>query len=84
MIHVVSLSGGKDSVALWLWARRTNRENIVAVYVDTGWEWSGHHTHLNLLEARLGPIVRLAPRRRVDTPRRGSRQAQCPRKSKCR
>ena len=61
MIHVVSLSGGKDSVALWLWALRQGLPNVVAVYVDTGWEWPGHAAHLDLLEARIGPIKRIAP-----------------------
>lgn len=60
MKNIVSLSGGKDSVALWLWARRTGLDPI-AVYQDTGWEWAGHHRHLDLLEARVGPIVRLKP-----------------------
>lgn len=59
MRNIVSLSGGKDSVALWLWARRTGLDPV-AVYVDTGWEWDGHHAHLDLLEARLGPIHRIA------------------------
>lgn len=60
MKHVVSLSGGKDSVALWLWARRTGLDPL-AVYQDTGWEWDGHYRHLDLLEARIGPIIRLKP-----------------------
>lgn len=60
MRHIVSLSGGKDSVALWLWSRRTGLDPL-AVYVDTGWEWDGHHQHLDLLEARIGPIHRVAP-----------------------
>lgn len=61
MIHVVSMSGGKDSVALWLWARRTGL-NPVAVYIDTGWEWTGHAVHLDLLEERIGTLVRLLPK----------------------
>jgi 3'-phosphoadenosine 5'-phosphosulfate sulfotransferase (PAPS reductase)/FAD synthetase len=60
MVNIVSLSGGKDSVALWLWALRTGLDPV-AVYVDTGWEWDGHHRHLNLLEARIGPIHRIGP-----------------------
>lgn len=55
MINVVSLSGGKDSVALWLWARRTGLEPV-AIYADTLWEWDGHPAYLDLLEARIGPI----------------------------
>lgn len=60
MRNIVSVSGGKDSVALWLWAKRTGLDPV-AVYQDTGWEWAGHHAHLDLLEARIGPLVRLKP-----------------------
>lgn len=59
--NIIGLSGGKDSVATWLWARRTGLEPV-PVYVDTGWEWEGHHRHLDLLEARLGAIHRIAAR----------------------
>ncbi len=69
MRHIVSLSGGKDSVALWLWARRTGLDPI-AIYCDTLWEWSGHSTYLDLLEARIGPIRRVVtPRSFADTTR---------------
>lgn len=61
MIHVVSLSGGKDSVALWLWAKRTGLSPIVALYADTGWEWDGHDEYLGYLERRVGPIRRCGP-----------------------
>lgn len=57
MINVVAMSGGKDSTALWLWAKRTGL-NPVAVYGDTLFEWEGHYAHLDLLEARIGPIRR--------------------------
>lgn len=60
MIHVVSLSGGKDSVALWLWARRTGLDPV-AIYADTLWEWEGHPEYLDLLERLVGPIRRCRP-----------------------
>lgn len=60
MRNIVSLSGGKDSVALWLWARRNGLDPI-AVYMDTLWEWRGHGPHLDMLEQRVGPLVRLEP-----------------------
>lgn len=60
LTHIVSVSGGKDSVALWLWAVR-NHLNPVAVYVDTGWEWAGHYAHLDMLEQRIGKLHRIAP-----------------------
>lgn len=59
MINIISVSGGKDSVAMWLWAKRTGMENIVAVYTDTNWEWDGHYAHLELLRARVGPLEAL-------------------------
>lgn len=55
---IVSVSGGKDSVALWLWSLR-NELDPVAVYLDTGWEWAGHTAHLDMLEARIGPLQRV-------------------------
>lgn len=59
MRNIVSLSGGKDSVAMWLWAIRTGLPNLVAVYADTAFEWGGHYGHLDLLRARIGPIEHL-------------------------
>ena len=38
MINVICFSGGKDSTALWLWARRTNIQPRVVLFADTGWE----------------------------------------------
>lgn len=58
--NIVSLSGGKDSVAMWLWAIREGLDPI-AVYIDTGWEWDGHHEHLDALERRVAKIHRIAP-----------------------
>lgn len=65
MRNIVAVSGGKDSVALWLWARRTGLDPV-AVYTDTHWEWDEadrlgqtHYTHLAMLEARLGKIHRV-------------------------
>lgn len=70
MRHIVSLSGGKDSVALWLWAIRSGLEPV-AVYMDTGWEWEGHYRHLDLLQARIDLIHRIpAPESMADVVRR--------------
>lgn len=66
MVNILGLSGGKDSVALWLWAIRTGLAPM-AVYTDTSWEWDedrgragGHYAHLNLLESRIGKIHRVS------------------------
>ena len=62
---IATVSGGKDSVAMWLWARR-NGLNPVAVYADTQWEWdepdaigATHYQHLELLEARIDQLHRV-------------------------
>jgi 3'-phosphoadenosine 5'-phosphosulfate sulfotransferase (PAPS reductase)/FAD synthetase len=55
---IVKVSGGKDSVAMWLWARRTGLDPI-AVYEDTKFEWKGHYAVLDDLERRIAPIVRI-------------------------
>lgn len=56
---IASVSGGKDSVALWLYLRRLGLDPV-AVFQDTGWEWDGHYAHLELLEARIGKLHRVA------------------------
>lgn len=58
MLRLVSMSGGKDSVALWLWARRTGLEPR-AVFCDTGWEAPQTYDYLRYLEEVVGPIVKL-------------------------
>lgn len=38
MIHVLMISGGKDSAALWAWAKRTGLSPRIQLAQDTGWE----------------------------------------------
>ena len=59
MIHVVSVSGGKDSTALWLSALRTGISPILPLFCDTLWEADLTYDYLNLLESRLGPLRRV-------------------------
>lgn len=59
MIHVLSVSGGKDSVALWCWAKRTGLAPRLAVAADTGWEHDGWRDYLSVVEARLGEPCRV-------------------------
>jgi 3'-phosphoadenosine 5'-phosphosulfate sulfotransferase (PAPS reductase)/FAD synthetase len=59
MIHVVSISGGKDSTALWLWALRSNLDPLIPIFCDTKWEATQTYQYLDLLETRLGPLRRL-------------------------
>ncbi|EBZ5771667.1 hypothetical protein EC412_05195 [Salmonella enterica subsp. enterica serovar Redlands] len=57
--NVVSLSGGKDSLALWLFARERNIENITVVFADTGHEHPYTYDYISLLEQKLGPVIRV-------------------------
>ena len=59
MIHVLGVSGGKDSTAMWLWARRTGLSPLVPLFADTKWEARETYEYLDLLESRLGPITRV-------------------------
>ena len=57
-MHVLSISGGKDSVAAALYLRETGIEHV-RVFMDTGWEHPDLYAHLDYLEGELGPIIRL-------------------------
>ena len=70
MRHIISFSGGKDSTALWLWALRTKLDPVV-VFCDTKWEANETYAYLDLLEARLGPIIRLSSEGFEERTRRG-------------
>lgn len=61
VIHVVSVSGGKDSLATLLIAiERCGRANVVAIFCDTGNEHDLTYAYLIYLEQALGiTIVRL-------------------------
>lgn len=56
---IASVSGGKDSVAVWAWALRQGLKPV-AVYLDTQFEWSGHYAHLDAVQTKLGPLHRTA------------------------
>ena len=55
---VVSLSGGKDSAAACLHLLELGIPHR-RVYMDTGWEDRTVYQHLDVLEERLGEVVRL-------------------------
>jgi 3'-phosphoadenosine 5'-phosphosulfate sulfotransferase (PAPS reductase)/FAD synthetase len=65
MIHVVSVSGGKDSAACCLHLRELGIEHD-RVFFDTGWEHADTYAHLDYLETVLGPIRRM--RAEIDLP----------------
>lgn len=57
--HVISLSGGKDSLALWLFAIEHDIKKPVVVFADTGHEHPLTYEYITLLENKLGPVVRV-------------------------
>ncbi len=57
-IHVVSVSGGKDSAATLLLAiNRVGRENLRAIFCDTGNEHQAVYEYLSYLEQALGITI---------------------------
>ncbi|WP_234197120.1 phosphoadenosine phosphosulfate reductase domain-containing protein [Pseudacidovorax sp. NFM-22] len=61
VVHVVSVSGGKDSLATLLIAiARCGLANVIAIFCDTGNEHQETYSYLDYLELALGlKIVRL-------------------------
>ena len=57
-LHLLSLSGGKDSVAAALLLRERGIDHE-RVFMDTGWEHPELYAHLDYLETILGPIHRI-------------------------
>ena len=58
-VNVVSISGGKDSTALWLHALERKTENILPVFADTGHEHPTTYEYVDYLERELGEIKRV-------------------------
>lgn len=59
MIYLISYSGGKDSTALWSWARRTKLWPRHIVACDTGWEWKGWRAYVDLVSTTFGESVEI-------------------------
>jgi 3'-phosphoadenosine 5'-phosphosulfate sulfotransferase (PAPS reductase)/FAD synthetase len=64
MKYIVSVSGGKDSTALLLYALNnlqvSSEDEIVPVFCDTGWEHDDTYRYLDYLEKKLGiKIIRI-------------------------
>lgn len=57
-INIISVSGGKDSLAQWLIAKE-NDVHLQAVFADTGHEHPQTMEYLDYLEQNLGPIKRV-------------------------
>lgn len=61
MLYIVTLSGGKDSLATAIWAKNNLKgENVIYVFCDTGWEHVKTYKHLDEIERDLNiAIIRL-------------------------
>lgn len=53
MVHVVTFSGGKDSLATLLWAKKNLVEKFEVVFYDTGWESEVTMRHVQDVEKAL-------------------------------
>jgi len=56
--NIISVSGGKDSTALWLLAIERDID-VMPIFADTGHEHPFTYDYLDYLESKLGPIRRL-------------------------
>lgn len=60
-VNVISISGGKDSTALWLLALEKETPNLKVVFADTGHEHPKTYEYVEYLESKLGDIHRVKP-----------------------
>lgn len=58
-VNVASISGGKDSTAMWIYGMYELGEDLYPVFADTGHEHPETYRYLDYLEAQLGPIKRV-------------------------
>lgn len=59
-VNVLSISGGKDSTAMWVLAtKELGIENVLPVFADTGHEHPMTYEYLDYLESELGPLRRV-------------------------
>ncbi|TQK41946.1 phosphoadenosine phosphosulfate reductase family protein [Brevibacillus sp. AG162] len=58
-VNVLSVSGGKDSAAMWIYATKELDVEVLPVFADTGHEHPLTYEYLNYLEQQLGPIKRV-------------------------
>lgn len=59
--NVMSVSGGKDSAAMWIYATKELGIEVIPVFADTGNEHPSTYEYLDYLERELGPIQRVVP-----------------------
>lgn len=58
IVNVLSISGGKDSTAMWLYAKELGAE-VLPVFADTGHEHATTYKYVEYLEHKLGPVMRV-------------------------
>lgn len=58
-VNVLSISGGKDSTAMWILATKEFKAEVLPVFADTGHEHPMTYEYLHYLERELGPIRRV-------------------------
>lgn len=59
--NVISISGGKDSTALWLLAKETETENMKVVFCDVGHEHPETYKYIDYLQENLGEVTIIKP-----------------------
>lgn len=60
-VNIVSISGGKDSTALWLLALEMNIPNLQVIFADTGHEHPKTYEYIEYLQKELGPLTIVKP-----------------------
>lgn len=58
-VNVLSISGGKDSAAMWIYAVKELGVEVMPVFADTGNEHPETYAYVDYLEKELGPIKRV-------------------------
>lgn len=58
-VNVLSISGGKDSTAMWIYAVKELGVEVIPVFADTGNEHPLTYEYVDYLESKLGPIRRV-------------------------
>lgn len=57
--NIISISGGKDSTAMWLLSLERNILDLEVIFCDTGHEHPKTYEYLDYLEGKLGSIKRI-------------------------
>ncbi|WP_127483956.1 phosphoadenosine phosphosulfate reductase domain-containing protein [Paenibacillus ehimensis] len=60
-VNVLTVSGGKDSTAMWICAVKELGIEVLPVFCDTGNEHHITYQYINYLEKELGPVKRIKP-----------------------